>query len=203
MFEEPRPCERQCKGPCGRWLHHSRFRSYKTNHGRHGTKSASVSFHPICKQCENTARDEKKNADRPKAIIENRAKAMAQKEGVPFKFIWMDMNYRAFVPEFRAMLTPDGLCQGCGHNFMNERDIQIEHLAPPRFKNDWARQHTRNLRLMCASCNGGKGTTPYEEWLDNEEQKRLSHKNSSQNVEAESNPEFVQPKQLPLFFELP
>lgn len=151
-------------------------------------------FRPWCKQCENTARDEKKNADRPLSIIEKRARGRAAEEGVPFKFFWFNMNYRSLVPEFRAMLTPEGLCQGCGHEFVNERDIQIEHLAPPRFKNDWARQHTRNLRLMCASCNSGKGIIPFEKWLDSEEDKRKSSRPMNERLKAE----YIEPEQLTL-----
>ena len=84
-------------------------------------------------------RNEKKNADRPLAIIEQRAKSAATKADISFEFFWMQMNYRALVPVLRAMMTSEGLCLGCGHKFLNERDIQIEHLEPPRFETDWAR----------------------------------------------------------------
>lgn len=96
------------------------------------------------------------------------------------------MNYRALVPVLRALMTDEGLCQCCGHEFLNERDIQIEHLEPPRTSNDWARLHARNLRLACASCNGGKGRTPYSEWLDEQEDTRVS------NTAAGSKPELLQ-----------
>jgi 5-methylcytosine-specific restriction endonuclease McrA len=200
--DDPRPCERQCKGPCGQWLHHSRFRSFRSNPGRHGTMSNTVSFRPWCKACEHKQRDELKNFDRPKSIIENRARAAAAKARISYTFFWTQMNYRALVPVFRAMMTDEGLCLDCGHKFMNERDIQIEHQAPPRNKQDWARLHTRNLRLACTSCNNGKGITPYEDWLDQQEDARKSNLTGSK-VEDEPKPEVIQPKQLPLFFELP
>lgn len=85
------------------------------------------------------------------------------------------MNYRALIPELRGLMTPEGLCKGCGHEFVNERDIQIEHIEPPRFAKDWARLHARNLRLCCGSCNRTKGQKPFSQWLDEQEGARLSN----------------------------
>lgn len=85
------------------------------------------------------------------------------------------MNYRALVPIMRAMMTPEGLCLNCGHDFVNERDIQIEHLEAPRSKQDWARLHARNLRLLCGSCNRTKSDKPYPVWLDEQESARKSN----------------------------
>ena len=48
------------------------------------------------------------------------------------EFFWIQMNYRALVPELRGLMTTEGLCKGCGHEFLNERDIQIEHIEAPR-----------------------------------------------------------------------
>lgn len=86
------------------------------------------------------------------------------------------MNYQSLVPLLRALMTDEGRCQGCGHEFVNERDIQIEHCEPPQHPQDWARLHTRNLRLFCASCNNSKGKKPFSKWLDDEEERRLSNK---------------------------
>jgi len=173
--EQPRPCERQCK-KCGEWKHHSRFRTWKRKDydGRNTTVSP-VRFHPVCRDCEQKERNEKKIADRPKAIIEQRARSLASKLGVSFDFVWIQLNYRALVPVLRAMMTSEGLCQGCGHGFLNERDIQIEHLEPPRSDQDWARLHARNLRLGCGSCNRTKGQKPFAQWLDEQEGARLSN----------------------------
>jgi hypothetical protein len=91
------------------------------------------------------------------------------------EFFWTQMNYRALVPWLRAMMTHEGLCIGCGHAFVNERDIQIDHLFPPRYQQDWARLHTRNLRLGCASCNNSKGSKDPAVWLDEQEGARLSN----------------------------
>jgi hypothetical protein len=142
-----------------------------------------MQFSPICKDCEQKQRNEKKNADRPKAIIEQRARSAASKASVSFEFFWTQMNYRALVPVLRALMTPEGLCQACGHEFVNERDIQIEHLEAPRSANDWARLHARNLRLSCGSCNRTKGQKPFAVWLDEQEGARLSNL-SVPNTEA-------------------
>jgi 5-methylcytosine-specific restriction endonuclease McrA len=134
-----------------------------------------VSFGRICKDCEQKARNEKKNADRPRAIIEQRASVAASKVGATREFFMIQMNYRALIPELRALMSNEGLCKGCGHDFINERDIQIEHIEPIRFDKDWARLHARNIRLFCASCNGTKGHKPFGQWLDEQEGARLSN----------------------------
>jgi len=171
--EGHRPCERHCEGPCGRYKHHSRFRSWRNLRCR---TESQIRFSPVCKDCEQTVRNEKKNADRPRAIIEKRARTAAQKAGTSLEFFMVEMNYRSLVPILRALMTPEGLCQSCGHDFVNERDIQIEHCEPPQHPQDWARLHTRNVRLFCASCNNSKGKKPYSKWLDDEEERRLSNK---------------------------
>lgn len=165
---EPRPCERKCK-TCGEWKHHSRFRFKRV-----GNRSVAY-FSSVCRDCEQKTRNEKKNADRPRAIIEKRAAAAATKAGVSKQFFIMDMNYRALIPILRAFMGDDALCLGCGHSFVNERDIQIEHWYPPRFQRDWALLHTRNLRFTCASCNGTKAHKPPLQWLDEQEGARLSN----------------------------
>jgi 5-methylcytosine-specific restriction endonuclease McrA len=88
----------------------------------------------------------------------------------------VEMNYQSLVAVLRAMMSEEGLCLGCGHTFLGERDIHIEHLEPPRFPHDWARLHTRNCRLFCASCNTSKGKKPFADWLDIEEERRLSNR---------------------------
>jgi hypothetical protein len=167
----PRPCERQCKGPCGRWKHYSRFRSWRD----HRNRSASVIFSLICRACEQIQRNERKNEDRPFDIIRKRAKAHATKYGVTTDFMWITMNYQSLVPVFRALCSDEGLCNSCGHEFENERDIQLEHRCPPRGVNDYARLHARNIGIYCGSCNNGKKAMPYDEWLDKEEEIRLSN----------------------------
>lgn len=167
---DPRPCERLCPR-CEQWKHHSRFRSNRP----HGHGSVSITFKSMCRDCEQIERNERKNADRPKALLRNRASAYASRLGVSTEFIWTQMNWRALVPELRAFMSPEGLCLSCGHAFVNERDIQIEHREPPRSSNDWARQHARNISLTCQACNGTKGNKPYALWLDEQEQARLAN----------------------------
>jgi hypothetical protein len=188
-----RPCERQCKA-CGEWKHYSRFHAWRDK--RRSNATVAVQFSPNCRDCEQKARNEKKNADRPKAIIESRAKTAAGKAGKSLEFFWTSMNYRALVPYLRAMMTPEGLCQNCGHRFVNERDIQIDHIEPPRFETDWARLHARNLTLRCGSCNNTKGNKSFSDWLDEQEGTRLSHLNKS---DAGVNPAVELWKQQDLF----
>jgi len=177
LSNRPRRCERQCK-KCHEWKHYSRFRSYRNNPGRKSIVS-TVSFSPICRDCEQKERNKKKNIDRPKAIIEQRARSAASKAGESFEFFWTQMNYRSLVSEMRAAMSDEGTCPSCGHKFLNERDIQIEHGDPSRFQKDWARLHRRNLRLVCASCNRTKGTKSHADWLDEQEGARLSNLNGS------------------------
>ena len=169
--DSPRPCERKCQGECGRWLHHSRFRSF-----RHSTTS-KIYFHTVCRACEQKEQNERKNADRPAAIIRGRAAVAAHKAGVSTEFFWIQMNYLALVPEMRAHMSDEGRCKNCGHAFLNERDIQIEHIQPPRHNHDWARLHARNLRLFCGSCNRTKSGKDFSIWLDEQEDTRLSNSN--------------------------
>lgn|SRR5262245_60887563 len=185
-INDPRPCERQCR-KCGIWKHYSRFRK--------STVSKKIYFSPTCRDCEQKERNEKKNLDRPKAIIEQRARAAAIRAGASFDFFWIQMNYQALVPLMRAMLSPEALCLCCGHKFENERDIQIEHHNPPRHPQDWALLHTRNLGFACGSCNRTKGAKPNIEWLDEQELARLSNLNG---IEPKPNADWQEPVQLDL-----
>lgn len=165
-----RPCERLCPR-CGQWLHYSRFR-----HRAQSThRSVCTKFNRLCRACEQVERNEKKNDDRPLAIIETRARGYAGRLGVAFDFVWVNLNWRSLVPVYRALSGTEGLCQSCGHRFDHERDIQIEHVAPPRRADDWARHHARNLRFLCGSCNRGKTNKPHDRWLDDEEHARVSN----------------------------
>src|SRR5215471_2913666 len=107
---KPRECERQCK-TCHEWKHYSRFRSFQNNPGRNSSVSTKViSFSSRCRDCEQKERNEKKNLDRPKAIIDHRARSAASKAGASFEFFWTQMNYRSLVPQLRAMMTNEGIC---------------------------------------------------------------------------------------------
>jgi hypothetical protein len=184
---KPRPCERECKGPCGRWKHYSRFRSWVDS--RVHVNSGRV-FSPICKACEQTERNERKNEDRPFAIMRKRAQTHASKYGVTTEFMWITMNYQSLVPIFRALCSAEGLCNSCGHKFDDEKDVQLEHRCPPRRLNDYARLHARNIGIYCSSCNNGKKAIPYDEWLDKEEDIRLSNE-SGRKSEPPTQPNFL------------
>ena len=173
MSDPARPCERQCR-TCGEWKHHSRFHSRRRSpKGSHGEQR--IEFDPDCLDCQQKQRNEKKNEDRPLTIIRRRAAEHARKAGVGVEFFWINMNYRALVPIFRAMMTSEGLCTSCGHPFDNERDAQIEHREPPRYRQDWARLHARNLGIACTNCNRRKTNATYSEWLDQSEEARVTN----------------------------
>jgi hypothetical protein len=106
--------------------------------------------------------------------MENRAYAHAKKHGMTFDFIWNVMLWRTLVPVLRTMMTAEALC-GCGHRFDHERDIQLDHNEPPRFSGDNARMHARNITLRCATCNNTKSNKTLAEWLDEQEEARLSN----------------------------
>jgi hypothetical protein len=108
-------------------------------------------------------------------MIQQRAAAAASKVGKSRDFFWIEMGYRTLVAPLRALMAPEGLCQGCGHPFENERDIQIEHLEPPRSPTDWGRLHAGNLRFCCGACNRRKGRKPFAQWLDDNESARISN----------------------------
>jgi len=180
MTSASRPCERLCP-KCGIWKYHGRFRSRK----RPTSIGVGIEFNSLCRDCEQIERNERKNDDRARAIIERRAADHARKSGVAKSFFMVNMNYAALVPMLRVMMTPEGRCLCCGHPFLNERDIQIEHREPPRHPQDWARLHARNLGLACQSCNGTKGRKSYALWLDEQEEARLSNQEHRATFDAE------------------
>jgi 5-methylcytosine-specific restriction endonuclease McrA len=92
--------------------------------------------------------------------------------------MWINMNWSSLVPMLRAMMTAEGRCLSCGHQFDNDRDIQIEHREPPRCGEDWARHHARNLGLLCQPCNTTKGDRSFADWLDEQEDARISNAGS-------------------------
>jgi len=162
--ERTRGDQRYCP-ECQRWHHHSRFRSFR----RQGTLSP-IRFKPLCRACEQIIRNRNKNEDRPRAIIERRARDLAQRCGVAFEFVWDRLGWCSLVPQYRAHITdPDACCPSCFEKFDNERDIQIDHIFPPRRLKDWARHSARNLRFLCTNCNRTKGAKDFGQYLDDEE----------------------------------
>ena len=157
---------------CEQWLHFSRFRRSARRVGQ-GTVSH---FKSKCKACEQTERNDKKNVDRARAILETRASDWAHKIGVNRQFMFETLNWQSLLPYLRAALEPGTLCTSCGHAHMNERDVQLDHRAPPRPEKhpDLARHHARNIQILCAASNNAKGSQPYEQWLDDQEDTRVA-----------------------------
>jgi hypothetical protein len=135
----------------------------------------STKFRRFCKSCEQIVRNEEKNQDRAAAIMLGRARERAHALGVPRDFMWINMNWESLVKDLRVRMVPGAKCNACGHEYLNERDIQIEHRAPPRFERDWARERAENIALICGSCNAAKRATAYDTHLDAQEDARLSN----------------------------
>ena len=164
--------DQRCCRTCQQWLPYSRF----CKRLRKLPEGTFWHFDPDCRACQQKARNEAKNEDRPRAIIERRARAMAAKCGTTFDFFWEKLGWKSLVPIYRALTTdPGACCQSCFQGFDHERDIQIEHFLPPRGLDDWARHSARNLRFLCTNCNRVKGTKDPETWLDEEEGARIAN----------------------------
>jgi hypothetical protein len=180
-----------CPG-CGRWLHTSRFRPNEKGHG------TAARFHSKCRTCEQTERTGTKNDDRARALVESRATTRARKSKVTKQFVMEDLNYESLIAPMRAFMGDDGLCNNCGHAFLGERDIQLEHREPPRHDQDWARLHARNIGFSCGSCNRPKTNKTYVVWLDEEEDARLS----AEAWQRSGGAAFVNEVQTPRLFEM-
>jgi 5-methylcytosine-specific restriction endonuclease McrA len=143
-------------------------------------------FNKLCKACEQIDRNERTNGDRAKSIIEGRAQQRAHDLGLSRYFFLVEMGWNTLIVPLRALLdNPDARCQSCGEPFLNHRDIQIEHIEAPRFRGDEAREHARNLRFLCQSCNVTKQKMGHSVWLDDQNAARISNKQYAGAVEAE------------------
>lgn len=119
--------------------------------------------------------------DRALWIIGERARVAAKKAGTTMEFFWTQMNYQSLVAPLNARMQPVGKCH-CGHVFVNERDIRIDYVVPPRHDQDWERLHSRNLFFLCGSCHRAKGSTPYDVWLHEQEAARVSNLESKTDM---------------------
>jgi hypothetical protein len=106
------------------------------------------------------------NADEGVAFIRRLAAAAARKAGETTEFFMSEMNYRALVPIMRELKNGGLLCQSCRRPLASERDIQIDHILPPRHAKDWARLHAGNLVWFCRACNSSRSGKPFTQWLD-------------------------------------
>lgn len=152
------------------WVHYSRFcRRWRPDRG-------IWHWDEECKACQQIKRNEKKNQDRARALVERRAISRARILEVPKQKLLQDMHYLDLVADVRAKMTDEGKCVDCGEGFIDgDADIQFEHREPPRDDRwpDWAREHARNITLACGSCNRTKGNKPYSDYLDEAEETRM------------------------------
>jgi 5-methylcytosine-specific restriction endonuclease McrA len=127
-----------------------------------------------CRLCQQTKRVRAKHDDPVLALLLRRAGDVARRAGIKRQFVLEDLNYWSLLPFLRAALSADGLCPNCGHEFNEERDVQFDHVEPPRHRQDFARLHARNVTILCGSCNNTKAAKAYADWLDDQEEARLS-----------------------------
>lgn len=169
-----------CVG-CEAWHHHSRFkrRQRKTPHGY------VWEYDGECKLYQQTKRVEQKNADPARAIVEKRASEIVRKANkvpgepkITLEFVMADLNYQSLVPMVRAFQAwpAECFCPNCGSPYNQMSTFHYDHREPPRDPRDWARLHARNIGPLDRECNCSKGDMAYGEWLDLEEDKRLSAK---------------------------
>jgi len=105
-------------------------------------------------------------ADRARAMIERRADVRARQLHTTKGYILRDLNWAALTPVLRALLTPEARCLDCGCPFVDATGITIDHLEPPRYFQDWAREHARNIAFVCRSCNAMKQRKTLAIWLE-------------------------------------
>lgn len=162
-------------------VHHARlepvedfdWHSYKT-----ATGSVRRLPEPNCGLAKQTIKDHGKEADPARYAIEGRAKELAGDlskalgNTIGYSFVLIELNWRALIPIMRALLGPDGRCFNCGRHHGDPRKMHIDHRVPPLCTADWPAQHTRNLWIVCAGCNTGKGRNEVNrDWLEREHRK--------------------------------
>lgn len=157
-----------CPG-CKTWLHYSRFSPYRKNH--HGTV---VTFHSQCRTCEQSERDDRKNESRALVKIISSARSHARDWNVTTDELVYDLGWSELEDWVEAAIDGRAKCINCLHPFRGPDDVQIDIRDPVRGRDDRARMHVRNVGPLCRSCNNRKSGKPYSEWLDEEEQARIS-----------------------------
>ena len=171
----------RCCATCKEWKPHSHFCKRR----RIRPEGTFWDFDADCRACQQIARNEKKNQDRSHSIIERRARQLAARCGVAFDFFWTNLGWKSLAVPYRALATnlDTAICQSCRHPFEHERDIQIEHISPPRHDQDWARHDARNIRFLCTNCNRAKSSKDHPTWLDEEEGARISNERHESSVQ--------------------
>lgn len=172
----PRPKRQQledgrlwCPG-CSTYLHNSRFSPKRqTDHG------GVVQFHAQCRVCEQSARDDQKNADPATQLIIKRAASHAKHWDVTRDYLLYDLGWLDYLHDWvEAALAGSNKCVGCRHPFKGPGDLQIDIREPLRHPGDTARMDVRNVGPLCASCNNRKHDKSYAAWLDEEDVARRS-----------------------------
>jgi hypothetical protein len=166
----------------GEWHHHVRFNRRKRYDDHENPNEYVWEYDRDCKLYLQTCRVEKKNEDQARAIVERRASEVVREANrvsgpkITLAFVMGALNYRSLIPLVRAyLLWPEEcFCPNCASTYNQLSTFHFDHREPPRHPRDWARLHARNIGPLDRECNCAKGDMPYPEWLDLEEDKRLS-----------------------------
>jgi hypothetical protein len=165
----------------GEWHHHVRFNRRK----RCSDENPDVfvwEYDRDCKLYLQTIRVERKNEDQARSIVEKRAQDIVREANrtpgpkITLAFVMGALNYKSLIPMVRAfLLWPDEcFCPNCGSTYNQISTFHFDHREPPRHPRDWARLHARNIGPLDRECNCAKGDMLHAQWLDLEEDKRLS-----------------------------
>lgn len=143
-------------------------------------QNGTVPLYRDCQVARQELRDKRKADDPAYEAIRSRARDLAGKmtkalgRPISVDFVWFDLNYRSLVGPMRALIAPDGICQGCGRDHEEHRAYgnpadprywHISHADPPQGYDDFPRMHAENIKLRCPGDNLSQGKTGQREWL--------------------------------------
>lgn len=129
----------------------------------------------------NTAKDNARAADPAYEAIRGRAQVLAGAMSKAFgctittAFVWDELNYKSLVGPMRALIAPDGICQGCARDHNANavygdpslpRFWHIAHQDPARSLRDLPRHHAENLKLRCPGDNLSQHQQLQASWVE-------------------------------------
>jgi hypothetical protein len=126
-------------------------------------------FDTSCRFHQETKRHQDKSENLALHILTRRADDLARKTHTSRQWILHDKRGPCWIrllPLLDAFLRQHAGCLNCGRPFEGTRDVQFDHIHPPRFPDDWARHHARNIRILCGSSNNGKRQKDDDVWID-------------------------------------
>lgn len=151
--------------------------------GRRVNRDGTITINSSCRVAEQTARDAKKAADPASASIDGRAGDAASRfskalgSTITKDWVLVELNWLAFVPLLRALISPGGRCLNCAKHWDDPRQYHLDHRFPVGSLTDWPLQHSRNLWLICPGCNTTKGARDGDRaWIEAEHHKWMAER---------------------------